>query len=55
MTEHINNPFKIHNSFNSTEITAGFYSVQIDRQLLKRLISKNIPKTSTLKLILIIK
>ena len=28
ITEHTEKPFKIDNSFNSTEITAGFYSVR---------------------------
>ena len=50
ITEHTNKPFKIDNSFNSTEITAGFYSIQIDRQLLKRFISKNISQNINFKI-----
>jgi len=50
ITEHTEKPFKIDNSFNSTEITAGFYSVRVDTQLLKRFISKNIPQNINFKI-----
>jgi len=50
ITEHTDKPFKIDNSFNLTEITAGFYSIQIDRQLLKRFISKNISQNISFKI-----
>lgn len=50
ISEHINKPFKIHKSFNSIEITAGFYSIQIDAQLLKRFISKNISQNINFKI-----
>jgi len=50
ITEHPNKPFKIHTAFNSVEITAGFYSVQADTQLLRQFISKNIPQNINFKI-----
>jgi|TARA_B110000503_G_scaffold125183_1_gene192485 hypothetical protein len=44
ITEHPNKPFKIHTVPNSVEITSGFYSVQVDTQLLRQFVSKNIPQ-----------
>ena len=48
--EHYYKPFELQASPNILEITAGFYTVQTDIQLLRQFISKNIPQNINFKI-----